>query len=58
MGDEREHLYAFQMYEDDLSMDSIHIAGTIKETMIAPYDLIQSINISINRVRAPLHIGG
>ena len=56
--DEREHLYAFQMYEDDLSMGSIHIAGTRKETMIAPYDLIKSINISINKARAPLHIGG
>ena len=58
MRDEREHLYAFQMYEDDLSMDSIHIAGTRKETMIAPYDLIKSVNISISKARAPLHIGG
>lgn len=58
MEDKREHLYSFQMYEDDVnSVPSIHIAGVNRNhLMVAPYDLIKSINISVNTSRA--HVGG
>lgn len=46
--DKREHLYAFQAYDKDVYTPSIHIAGRyVEKEMIAPYELVPSINISV-----------
>lgn len=45
-----EHLYSFQAYDRDVYVPSIHIAGKyVDKQMIAPYELVQSINFSVNR---------
>ena len=48
--DKNEHLYSFQAYDRDVYVPSVHIAGKyVDKQMIAPYELVQSINFSVNR---------
>ena len=45
-----QHLYSFQAYDRDVYVPSVHIAGKyVDKQMIAPYELVQSINFSVNR---------
>ena len=53
MSDSKQHLYSFQAYDREAFVPSIHIAGRhMDKTMIAPYELVQSISFSTNRAAA------